>query len=88
MQTSGICTVREVVDGDRDLKVTRMLVLVQQAHLSAFGLWVLRLRDPTGTMMGYLSLNAAKLHGSIISRGSIILLANVRTSYFKNFIDF
>jgi hypothetical protein len=72
-----ICSVKEVVDGDRDLKVPRLLCLVQQAHLSAFGLWVLRLRDPSGVMTGYLSANASKLHASIICRGSVLLLMNV-----------
>ena len=87
MRAADICSVQEVVVGDRDLKVPRLLVLVQQAHLSAFGLWVLRLKDPTGAMIGYLSLNAAKMHASIISRGSVILLSNVRPSYLKHFIN-
>ena len=77
MRASGICTVKEVVDGDRDLKVPRLLCTVQQAHLSAFGLWVLRLRDPSGIMTGYLSVNASKLHASILCRGSVLLLSNV-----------
>ena len=86
MKKSGISSIISVIQGDRDLQVPRLLVIVQQAVFTAYGMWTLRLLDPTGSMSAYLSVRATKSHDAITSPGSCLLLQ--RVSVFVNKVPF
>ena len=70
---------QDVVEGNCDLRVQRLAALVDRAFRTEDeDAWVVDLVDPTLAMVrGYLTADAAALHGGILVPGAAVLLENV-----------
>lgn len=69
-------TIREILEGNADLRVPRVLCIVHKPihHLEDVG--VVNLVDSTGCMNGYITSNCLKMHKGIFQAGSAIVLEN------------
>ena len=71
---------------DAKLRVPLMIAVIEQVQLSE-GTWIINMKDESGTITGFLPLDAAKINPNILSKYSSVLLQKVALFVSKE-IDF
>jgi hypothetical protein len=69
-------TIREILEGNVDLRIPRLLCVVHKAIYHPGDVWVVKLVDSTGCMSGHISCSCFKLFGGFPEAGTVLVLEN------------
>ena len=71
------CMIADILQGDFDLRVPRLIAIIHQVITTSEGSKMVRLLDSTGTITGYYSGNVLKMHSAACCQGTCMLLKNI-----------
>lgn len=79
------CTIYDVLDGALDWKVPCLVAVIETIKHTRHGMWTIQLRDPSGTIIGYLLPDIAEAFevSGLMTSGSSVVLQKVSISYDK-----